>query len=137
MEKAIYRKLSKKEKKIIEKKIVERIKKRKWILGAYLFGSFVTRNYFRDIDILIIPKRKVPEKFLEGLAWEIEKEIGIEVDIKDFNRVSPKIRFFAMAYGRPVFMEKKNKLTLIKREVISRYLDLRKLYDYHYRRLVG
>jgi len=137
MRKTIYRRLSQREKEIIEKKIRKKIRKRRWVSGAYLFGSFVTRNYFRDIDILVIPRRKVPERFLESLAWEIEREIGIEVDVKDFNRVSPKIRFFAMAYGKPIVVNQKNRLAMIKRGVISRYLDLRRLYDYHYKRLVG
>ncbi|MEM0243027.1 MAG: hypothetical protein QXS69_02585 [Candidatus Aenigmatarchaeota archaeon] len=114
-----YHKLSEKE------KIVETIRK---ILSKYnidfaiIFGSFATRNYFEDIDILI--KGEIKDEIID----EIEKEIKIEIDVKDWNRVNLQTKFFAIKEGiRIIFNEEAFFKERLK--TLNEYFDFKPIID--------
>lgn len=92
------------QKKPIDKKeLVEKIKTfleaRKEILFAYLFGSFLEEDYFRDIDIGIYVHELEPvtrDKFYDiELSTEIESITKFPVDIIVLNRESSSMVFNA------------------------------------------
>ena len=87
-------------------KIIDKIKniltKEKRIKVAYIFGSFINRNKFRDIDIAIyaIPELNFDEQLMLGSVIEMELEIAIDlVQIQDLN---PCFRFKILKNGIPI-----------------------------------
>jgi predicted nucleotidyltransferase len=110
-----YNKLSKEEK----EKLIEKIKE---ILSNYdisfaiIYGSFARRNYFRDIDIVI--KGNIDRYKLEE---ELEK-LGYIFDIKLWDELNLKHKFFAIKYGIYIVF---NKEEFIKEKfnTVREYLD--------------
>lgn len=100
----IYKQLSKKEKEKIMKSISEILKK-EGIKGCVVFGSFLTRKYFRDIDIALLAKKINEDKLLK-LALSLEKIIGIEVDLKIFDHMPDSVKFEALTKGKILFGRK-------------------------------
>lgn len=91
--------LSRKEKGKIVKKISSILKKRKEIVFAYLFGSFLDEIPFKDIDIGIYLKKIDRRKALNyemKLALEIEAKIKISIDIKILNFVPLYFQFHVL-----------------------------------------
>lgn len=76
------------------KKIVK-ILKRRGVAKAGIFGSYARRESKKksDIDILIEVKgRKFSLFDLVGLQMELEKEIGIKVDLLTYGSISPYLK---------------------------------------------
>lgn len=130
-----YKKLSETEKNKIIKKISSIIRRKKNILSAILFGSFVTRKYFRDIDIALALKGRMN---IENLAREIEIAIRnvAEVDIKVFSELPLKLQFFVLKYGKAIYIADQAKWLEIKRYTLSRFLDFKPVIDFHTKRLL-
>ncbi len=59
-----YARLSDEEKKKLAKLLVKKLRNVNFVEGAILFGSFVRGNHFRDIDVVVIAKKKVRGKNL-------------------------------------------------------------------------
>ena len=78
-----YHRVTKEEKKRIVRIIDKTLSTFKKVKGYAIYGSFVTRNYFRDIDIAIFGK--LNERELNKLASWLEKKLGIEIDVKLFD----------------------------------------------------
>lgn len=129
-----YIKLSKSEKEKIMKKISGVVGKYPSIKTTVAFGSFVTRKYFKDIDIAIVPSNKINEKKLEEIANKIEREIKIEVDLKDFTKLPLKLRFFVIKYGKIAKCEDPRFFQKIRRETILSYLDFRHVEKFYEKR---
>lgn len=91
-----YIKMNKKQKELIIKKI-EKILSSYGIKNYLFFGSFVNRNWFRDIDIVIFDK--ISERKVVEIAVKIESKIGIEVDIKRYVELPSPIKFSAITTG--------------------------------------
>jgi predicted nucleotidyltransferase len=82
------RRLSTKEKEVLAEKISDILKAKEYILFAYIFGSFVSGNGFKDIDIGIFisdVEGKSPLKLELKLEGEIEPAIHMPVDIRIIN----------------------------------------------------
>ena len=85
-----YHKANKKKKERI-KKIIERVMKKFKIKNYLIAGSFATRNYFKDIDIVILDK--VSKKKMLKVWMELEKLIGIEIDLRSFDELNNLVKF--------------------------------------------
>jgi len=70
--------IAKREKEKITKSITSYIQKRKEIITAYLFGSYVSGQHFGDIDIGLFVRNE-PEDLL---GYEFELEIKLEQLVK-------------------------------------------------------
>ena len=126
----MYRKLSKFKKREIEEKIVSLIKKYKSVKAIIAHGSFVTRKYFRDIDLILVGK--ISEKDKEKIGVELEKVLGIECDIRTLDELDTTFKFFAFKNGKILFSRNFSELMWMRREIISEYLDfqpVRKFYE--------
>ena len=91
-----YKILSEKEK----KKIFEIAKNELENFGIknfLIFGSFVKRNYIRDLDIVVFDR--ISEKKMNEIASHLEKKIKIEVDLKRFDELAEPIKFLALTKG--------------------------------------
>jgi len=85
-EKFRFYEISQQEKKIILCKLKEVLKSRSEILVAVLYGSFLRKYPFRDIDLALYVKPQedlLKYKFM--LEKELSEEIGFPVDVKILN----------------------------------------------------
>jgi len=105
-----YKTLTKKEKEKVLK-IVDKTLKKLSINNYLVYGSFVNRNYFRDLDIAILDRAS--EDKLEKIANEIERKINIEVDLRKFSDLPEPIKFLAIVKGK-IFCSEKVRSKLIR-----------------------
>jgi len=118
-----YNKLSKKEKAKIEKAIEKFFKKQEDVDAYIIFGSFVNRNYFRDIDIAIISKKRISDLKVEKIGSELELKIKIPVDIHIFSRLPLKLKYQALKTGKPVLLKNREYVLQQKLRTITEFLD--------------
>jgi predicted nucleotidyltransferase len=90
-----------------KKKVFEIVKKelsRFGVKNFLIYGSFVRRNYSRDLDIAIFDK--ISENKLNKIAGSLEKKIGIEVDIRRFDELPEPIKYLALTQGKGIIDER-------------------------------
>jgi len=93
-----------------KREIISKISK---ILSNYniknylIFGSFVSRNYARDLDIVIFDN--ISEKKLAKITSILEQEIKIEIDLKKAEELKKPILFLAITKGIGNFDKKTRK----------------------------
>lgn len=129
--------LSRKEKGKIVKKISSILKKRKEIVFAYLFGSFLDEIPFKDIDIGIYLKKIDRRKALNyemKLALEIEAKIKISIDIKILNFVPLYFQFHVLQ-DELLFTRDEEIWTNFFDLTIRKYLDFKPLRDEYLKEL--
>jgi len=103
-DKVKYYRLSEEGKAEALRKLEEILQKNDKIKSAYVFGSFIRRNAFRDIDIAVY---SVPSLTLEGLlelGAKIELELGFPADVAQLQDLNPKLRLKILMEGKPVIM---------------------------------
>ncbi|MDI6825986.1 MAG: nucleotidyltransferase domain-containing protein [Candidatus Aenigmarchaeota archaeon] len=132
----VYRKLGEDEKKKVEETIAKILSKYKFIDAALIFGSFVTRKFFRDIDVAIVCE-KVREKDLERIALEIEKKIKIPVDLKVLDELPLKLKFFVIRQGKLVMVNQKERYFIVKHSVITQFLDFKPFLERYTKGVLG
>lgn len=74
------------------------------IRSFLIYGSFVKRNYSRDLDIVIFDRIK--ESKLNEIASSLEKKVGIEVDLRRFDKLPEPIKYLALTQGKGEIEEK-------------------------------
>jgi len=98
-----YKILNEKEKKKVFE-IVKRELSRFGVRNFLIYGSFVRRNYSRDLDIAIFDK--ISENKLNKIASSLERKIGIEVDIRRFDELPEPIKYLVLTQGKGRIEEK-------------------------------
>lgn len=116
-----YHQLTQKEKEKILKKIEKFFRKFRWVKACIVFGSFITRSYFEDIDIAIVTRRKLSFERLAEIALQLEKEIGFEVDLKLFSELEDSLKFEVLRKGKVLFGSKS--FVHYKYDFVRKYLD--------------
>ncbi len=99
---------------------------------AYIHGSFVNANYFRDIDIGVF----IREDCIQELEKELENNLSIklteilnyECDIKIINN-SPIQFQYAVLKGKQISCKNKESLVLFKEEIFLKYLDFKPIRE--------
>jgi predicted nucleotidyltransferase len=84
-----------------KRKIFELVKKelsRFGIKNFLVYGSFVKRNYLRDLDLVIFDK--ISEEKMNSIASSLEKKIKIEVDLRRFDELPEPIKYLALTQGK-------------------------------------
>ncbi|BFI73532.1 hypothetical protein YN1_5190 [Nanoarchaeota archaeon] len=114
----------------------EIINKIKEILSKYnisfaiIYGSFVRRKYFRDIDIVIkgnIDKYKLEE--------ELEK-LGYIFDIKLWEELNLKYKFFAIKEGIYIIFNEED-FKWEKYNTVREYLDFQPVIERYYKHYIS
>jgi len=100
--------LSKKERKKIIEKIKKQLLKRKEIIFAYLYGSFLEDPCFRDIDIGIYLNEKMikPAKFFRyqlKIGGKLEIPVKYLIDIRILNEAPPSFLASIFSKGKLLF----------------------------------
>lgn len=96
------------------------------IVFAYLFGSAVTSEVFRDIDIAIYTDTAHDLMALGYLQSELDKQIGSKLDIISLNNLpdkNPALAFGIVTDGKLLVMNNKQQHTAFKKKALLYYFD--------------
>lgn len=121
-------------KNVIKKRLIAELKAHAEVSFAYLHGSFLKGNGFRDIDIAVYLKNLPPSPLSYEL--EMEKELSdvvenYEVDVRIFNISPLSFRYNVIKEGSVLFAKDDNERSDFQEATLSSYFDFepyRKLY---------
>jgi len=96
------RRLSEIEKKVLIEEISNILKTKEYVLFAYIFGSFISEDVFKDIDIGVFVSG-AEGKSLLTLELMLEGEVGdaihIPIDIRIINHAPPSFVYNMLKGG--------------------------------------
>lgn len=102
---------------------------------AYVYGSFLSREDFRDIDIALLTDDscnidKAPA-CASRAADAIEEAIGFrhECDVRVINNEPVWFRYEVISTGRPVFVRDEDDRIEFETGVLVEYQDMKSTYD--------
>jgi len=110
---------------------------------AYIFGSFLEREDFRDIDIALLLSENLSSYRALKLALHIGSDLdlgikaGCDFDVRILNNAHPEFQYEVVKNGRSVFSRNKQEQYDFEAEVISTYLDLKEMYDSYDRKYLA
>ena len=102
---------------------------------AYIFGSFLEKEEFNDIDVALLLFENLDPyqslKFSLKVAGKLERQISprFEFDVKILNSSPIELQFEVIRKGRIIFSRDEFSRIDYESEVISTYLDLKYMYD--------
>lgn len=105
------------------------------LLLGYLYGSFLVRDDYHDIDIglLVAGERKPYElfKYAMKIASDLERCITprCEVDLRILNTAPIEFQDEVVKTGRVVFARDESLQTAFEADVLAKDLDSKDLYD--------
>ncbi len=119
--------LSKKEKKVIKNAIHSLLAREKEVVFAYLYGSFLSAAWFRDIDIAVfVDEKKIDRKdvidYEISLSLELEKELHLPMDVKILNYAPLSFRY-EVTKGEVIFSRNEEVRFTFLELTWHRYLD--------------
>jgi predicted nucleotidyltransferase len=100
---------------------------------AYVFGSFLEREDFRDIDIALHLSENISSYKALKLALHIGSDLdlgikpGHDFDVRILNNAHPEFQYEVVKSGQSVFSRNKEERYDFEAEVISSYLDLKEM----------
>ena len=118
--------ISQKEKKLIIKGITSRLNKRKYIIFAYIFGSFVRDEKFSDIDIGVFCNEKIskePLTFEFDLEEEIKSFTNLPVDVRIINHAPLSFVYHVIKEGILIIDKDAGKRADFEGIIFKKYLD--------------
>ena len=129
-----YFQISESDKKIIMEKLRYSLEKRPNLLFAYVYGSFVVADKFRDIDIAVYLKQ-IPSTPLH-VELELETELGniiknYLIDVRILNNAPLSFRYNVIKSGKPIVVVDDDARTDFEEATLSNYFDFspfRKMY---------
>ncbi|MDD4448429.1 MAG: nucleotidyltransferase domain-containing protein, partial [Methanothrix sp.] len=110
---------------------------------AYVFGSFLERDDFRDIDIALLLSGSLSSYRALKLALRVGSDLdlgirpGRDFDVRILNNAHPEFQFEVVKNGRTVFTRNRQEQHDFEAEVISTYLDLKEMYDSYDRKYLA
>jgi predicted nucleotidyltransferase len=129
-----YFQISESDKKMIMERLRYSLEKRPNLLFAYVYGSFVMADRFRDIDIAVYLKQ-APSTPLHA-ELELETELGnlvkiYLVDVRVLNSAPLSFRYNVIKSGKPIVVVDDDARTEFEEATLSHYFDFspfRKMY---------
>ncbi|MCS4541934.1 MAG: nucleotidyltransferase domain-containing protein [Euryarchaeota archaeon] len=123
----IVHQLSKKKKTGVKNSLNIILAKREEVVFAYLYGSLLSANWFRDIDIAVfVDEKRVSRKealdYEISLSLELEKELRMPVDVKLLN-YAPLSFKYEVTKGEVIFSRNEEARFSFLEETWHRYLD--------------
>ena len=103
---------------------------------AYVFGSFLEREDFRDIDVALLFSCDLSPYKAFMLAMHIGSELslginsGHDFDVRVLNNSHPEFQYEVVKKGIAVFSRDVQERFDYEADVISNYLDLKEMYDF-------
>lgn len=130
------------EKKHIENKIAEHLRKRDEVLFTYIFGSFVEKDNYHDIDVAVYLKddfdknelKKFPYGYESGLIAELNLLVRENIDFIVMNNAEILIQKRIIEQGKLLFCKDESKRIYYENHIRKLYIDtahLRKIRRYY------
>ena len=118
------------------KKIIEKLKRKKEIIGIILFGSYLkNKKYARDIDICILLNKKYNTSYLAKKKLEYLKGLPDKYDVQIYQLLPLYIRTRILKEGKILYTKDIKKIYNIAYETIKDFEDFKRYYyDYINRR---
>lgn len=121
-----YRKLSTKQKLQLLEKLKKKLGDVAEISFAYVYGGFVERGFFRDLDVAVWLKN--PRKaffYVVGFSAKLEIEMGFPIDLQVLNEAPLPFQFSVFTQGRVLFSKDEGLRVRLVDEVVRKYSDLK------------
>jgi predicted nucleotidyltransferase len=134
------RRLSAKEKEVLTEKISDILKAKEYILFAYIFGSFVSEDGFKDIDVCVFissVENKSPLKLELKLEGEIGDAIHIPVDIRIINNAPASFIYNVLKGGIVIVDNNKSLRSDFEGLVYKKYFDFQHLRNEYLREIIN
>jgi len=98
---------------------------------AYIYGGFVKRDKFRDVDIAIwVEDPSRAHEYEVDLAVELSLTLGIPVDVHVLNEAPLPFKYSVFSEGRLLFSRDEEKRVEVVDETIREYIDVLMLRRY-------
>ncbi|MEQ9714074.1 MAG: type VII toxin-antitoxin system MntA family adenylyltransferase antitoxin [Candidatus Asgardarchaeia archaeon] len=131
MEKIKYYTLSQEERIKIEKKIKDILSHDENIIFAFIHGSFISGNPFRDIDIAVFLKdEKDAFSYVTRYSAKIEIEIKYPIDLHVLNEAPLTFQYHAITKGKLLLSRDELTLDLFIERTLKKYWDFKILLEY-------
>lgn len=131
--------MAEEEKMALCRKMGELLQSKKWILFAYVFGSFAVGYSFRDIDIAVFVSDIGGKKSLEfemELESQLEKLTSLPVDVRVINHAPLTFVYNVLKWGS-VLVDKDSSLRAdFESRICKEYFDFRHLREEYLREIV-
>jgi len=125
-----YRKLSDEQKLKLLERLKERLEGASEVVFAYVYGSFVERDSFRDLDAAIwIRNLGKAFYYTVDFSAKLEVEMGVPVDVQVLNEAPLPSKHRVFTRGRLLLSRDENLRLRLVDEVIRQYIDLKHLID--------
>jgi len=124
----------------VENSIKKYFSRQEAVLTIYIFGSFNKENFNNnsDIDLSLIYSERISklEKFDLKLKFmaELEKIIGRNIDIIDFDDADPKLKH-QILNGKLIYCVNHEKRIELEKKAILNYIDMKRFYDIYEKNL--
>ena len=105
----------------LEKTIKDRLSREPDLLFAYIHGSFVTSEAFRDIDVGLYARAHKDVSYEAALSYELSQSLGQEVEVKVINEAPVAFQMAVLRDGRLLFSVDDDVRTSFIEEVGRRY----------------
>ena len=115
------------------------LSEREEVIAGYIFGSFLQCEIYEDIDIgiLLIESFKPHHLYEIKIQKEIEEEIKkkfneyVQIHITILNHQDLRFLYSILGNSRLIFCRDNIKRAKFESKIITRYLDLKPLYEYY------
>jgi len=111
----------------IKARIRDFLRDREEVLFAYLHGSFLRGEGYRDVDVAVYVDPGKVEDFIEyelRLSVSLENILGIPVDVKILNSAPPAFRYRVLG-GELIFLRDEKRWLEFYDLTVREYLDFR------------
>ncbi len=117
----------------------EALENRPGVAYAIVFGSYVSGGASRisDVDIAVKFSGKVDFYEVGLLSAEISSKVGVEVDLLNIDFAPPPLKYEIFKTGIPLLIRDQNLFAWDFARAIDLYLDLKPIYEYVARCLMG
>lgn len=121
----------------IKSTVEEKLSNKKEIIAAYLYGSILISEFYKDIDIgLLISDNFKPKALYEAsLAGELEKafkttlNLSTAIDIRILNDKPLRFLFSVIKNSEIIFSSDEQKTVHFSAKIMKEYIDLKPHFE--------
>lgn len=132
--------LSIKEKEVLTGKVSDILKAKQNILFAYIFGSFISGDSFKDIDVGIFisgEKLKSPLNLELQMEGELEDAIHLPVDVRIINKAPLSFIYNILKGGKVILDNNRSLRADFEGLVYKKYFDFQHLTREYLREIIN
>jgi len=110
-------------------KIIEKAKKDEEVLAVALFGSYLTKKDYNDIDVCLFLDKKYSNLKLSNKKIDYAKEVNENIDVQIFQQLPMYIRMRILKEGKIIFVKDMPSLYDLAFLTIKEYNLYEKYYE--------